>query len=92
MVSAHGVLRLAPGLRLNPDSEPMSAMLCGAAAGEVHLNRHALAILELCDGSRSRDRIVVDAMLRSAGAMRAADVLDFLAAAEVRGWLIEGPA
>jgi len=31
-------------------------------------------ILELCDGSRTRDRVVMDAILRSSGAMRAADV------------------
>jgi hypothetical protein len=55
----------------------------------VHLNRHALAILELCDGSRSRDRVVVDAVLRSSGTMRAAEVVEFLDAAQSRGWVME---
>jgi hypothetical protein len=64
-------------------------MLCVLSAGQVLVNQHALTILELCDGSRSRDRVVVDAILGSAGCMRAADVLEFLDAAQLRGWLIE---
>jgi hypothetical protein len=83
------VLKLAPGIELRSDSEPSKAMLLVLTAGKVHLNQHALAILELCDGSRSRDRVVVDAMLRSAGYMRAADVVEFLEAAQARGWIVE---
>jgi Coenzyme PQQ synthesis protein D (PqqD) len=65
-------------------------MLLVLTAGAVHLNQHALAILELCDGSRSRDRVVVDAMMRAPGSLRAADVVDFLEAAQSRGWIVEG--
>lgn len=64
-------------------------MLRVMAAAKVHLNGHALAILELCDGSRSRDRIVMDALLRSPEGMRADDVVQFLDAAQSRGWLVE---
>ncbi len=64
-------------------------MLLLLTAGKVHLNRHALAILELCDGTRSRDRVVVDAMLRPGRRMRAADVVEFLEAAQSRGWIVE---
>ena len=83
-------IRLAPGMALCADGEPSQAMLLLLTAGKVHLNRHALAILELCDGSRSRDRIIVDAMLRSPGSLRAADVVEFLEAARSRGWVVEG--
>jgi hypothetical protein len=81
-----GVIRLAPGIQLSRDAQ---AILLVLTAGKVHLNRHALAILELCDGSRSRDRVVVDAVLRSSGTMRAAEVVEFLDAAQSRGWVME---
>jgi hypothetical protein len=87
---ARHTIRLAPGIALSVDGEPSQAMLLLLTAGKVHLNRHALAILELCDGSRSRDRLIVDAMLRSPGSLRAADVVDFLEAARARGWIVEG--
>jgi hypothetical protein len=80
-----GVIRLAPGIQLSRDAQAILQ-----TAGKVTLNRHALAILELCDGSRSRDRVVVDAVLRSSGTMRAAEVVEFLEAAQSRGWVIEG--
>ncbi len=83
------VLKLAPGIRLGSGNEAAKAVLWESSEGRVHLNRYALAILELCDGSRSRDRVVIDALLRSAGALRAADVIEFLDAARGRGWLIE---
>jgi hypothetical protein len=84
-------LRLAPGIRLEGEARPASAVLCVDAKGDVPLNQHALAILELCDGTRSRDRVVLDAVLRSGGAIRATDVIEFLEAARGRGWLMETP-
>jgi hypothetical protein len=84
------VIRLAPGIQLRSDIAQSQATLLVATDGKVHLNRHAFTILELCDGSRNRDRVVVDAMLRSAGYMRAADVVEFLEAAQSRGWIVEG--
>ena len=83
------VIKLAPGVRLSCDRDSSEAILLLPEAGNVQLNRHALAILELCDGSRSRDRVVVDAIVRSPRGMRGADVIEFLEAAESRGWIIE---
>lgn len=88
--AAGRALRLAPGILLRVDSAPQQPMLLVSRAGSVHLNRPAVVILELCDGMRNRDRVVVDAMLRCPAALRAADVLAFLAAAQSRGWIIEG--
>jgi hypothetical protein len=89
--SGRRLLRLAPGIRLSGDAESSSAAtLLVSSAGKVRLNEHAVAILELCDGSRTRDRVVMDAILRSSGAMRAADVAEFLDAAQSRGWLTDG--
>jgi hypothetical protein len=87
--SRRPVIRLAPGSQLSSAGSPAQSMLLVLAAGNVHLNQHAMAILELCDGSRSRDRLVVDAMLRAPGALRAADVVEFLDAAQLRGWIVE---
>jgi hypothetical protein len=82
-------LKLAPGIRLSADQERSDTHLV-VGAGKVHLNQHAVEILELCDGSRNRDRVVVDAILRSGGSMRAADVVEFLDAALARGWIVAG--
>jgi len=71
------------------DGDTSAAMLRVMTTAKVHLNGHALAILELCDGSRSRDRIVMDALMRSPGGNRADDVVQFLDAAQSRGWLVE---
>jgi pyrroloquinoline quinone biosynthesis protein D len=84
-------LRLAPGIELRADSASASPLLI-VMAGEVRLNAHACAILTLCDGSRSRGQVVIDAVMRAGGAMRASDVREFLEAAESRGWLIDAPA
>ena len=84
-------LRLAPGIELRADHASGSPLLI-AAGGEVHLNAHARTILSLCDGTRSRQQVVMDAVLGAGGAMRASDVRDFLEAAVSRGWLIDAPA
>jgi hypothetical protein len=83
------VIKLGPGIRLSADHERSETIIFVLGASKVHLNRHALAILELCDGSRSRDRVVVDAMLRSSGTLRTTDVVEFLDAALARGWIVE---
>jgi Coenzyme PQQ synthesis protein D (PqqD) len=84
------VIKLAPGSKLSPRAETSQAMVLELLQGKVQLNEHALAILELCDGSRDRDRVVVDAMLRSPGLMHAADIVQFLDAALARRWITEG--
>ena len=83
-----GRVRLAPGIVLTCESEPETAILV-LMDGKVRLNEHALAILSLCDGSRSRDRVVIDAMVQTAGGMRAADIVEFLEAAQARGWVVD---
>jgi len=88
--SGRRFLKLASGFRLSGDADSSAATLLVSRAGKVALNEHAVAILELCDGSRTRDRVVMDAILRSSGAMRAADVAEFLDAAQSRGWLTDG--
>jgi hypothetical protein len=88
--SGRRLLRLAPGIRLSGDADSSAATLLDPSAGQVPLNEHAVAILELCDGSRTRDRVVMDVILRSSGAMRAADVAEFLDAAQARGWITDG--
>jgi hypothetical protein len=85
---SRGRVKLAPGIVLTCESEPSTATLV-LLDGKVRLNQHALAILSLCDGSRSRDRVVVDAMLQTSGGMRAADIVEFLDAAHARGWVVE---
>jgi hypothetical protein len=87
--SGRRLLRLAPGIRLSGDAESSAATLLVSSAGKVPLNEHAVVILELCDGSRTRDRVVMDAILRSGGAMRATDVAEFLNAAQSRRWLTD---
>jgi hypothetical protein len=84
-------IKFAPGVGLSSEGDSPDVVLLVSAEGKVQLNEHARVILELCDGSRSRDRVVMDAILRSPGGMRAADVVDFLDAAQSRGWLVEGP-
>jgi len=83
------LLNLGPGVGLMSDGRSGAAMRLVLREGEVQLNQHAFAILQLCDGSRSRKRVVADAILRSSGAMRATDVVEFLSAAQSRGWIIE---
>ena len=79
---------MAPGIVLTRESEPETATLV-LTDGKVRLNEHALAILSLCDGSRSRDRVVLDAIVQTAGGMRAADIVEFLEAAHARGWVVD---
>jgi hypothetical protein len=83
-----GRVKLAPGVVLTRESEPETANLV-LKGGKVRLNEHALAILSLCDGSRSRDRVATDAVLRTAGGMRVVDIMEFLEAAHARGWVVE---
>lgn len=82
-------LKLAPGAELSSDRDSSAPMLLVLTAGTVHLNEHALAILELCDGSRNRGSVVTDAVMRSSGGIRAVDVIAFIDAARSRGWLVE---
>lgn len=83
-------LKLAPGIRLCGGGSSPPALEF-STQGKVTLNQHAVAILELCDGSRNRERVIVDAIQRASGGMRGADVGEFLDAALSRAWIIEDP-
>lgn len=56
--------------------------------GKVQLNDGATAILRLCDGSRTSDEIVAEAMRASCGETLASDVTEFLDVARTRGWIV----
>lgn len=85
---AHGV-RLAAGVRLvgTRSKHKVSILIC--ADGKVQLNEGAVAILRLCDGSRTREQIVSEAARHAADAALAADIDAFLNAARERGWIVD---
>jgi len=81
------VLKLARGIVLRNDDASAGFLLL--RGGKVHLNRHAMTILTLCDGSRSREAVVVQAVLGSPLDTRPAEVAEFIDAALARCWLME---
>jgi pyrroloquinoline quinone biosynthesis protein D len=87
-VARAGKVRLAPGRALQKDAAGDGHILL-SPAGLVRLNESAAAILELCDGTRTRDGIVAR-IVRSKDDGLAEDVREFLDAASRRGWIVEG--
>lgn len=87
--SERGAVKLAPGVRLSKDKEQQEASVLVFSGGKVQLNRNAAAILELCNGLRSRDKLVAELLQRSPENTRASDIAEFLDAAKARGWIIE---
>jgi hypothetical protein len=83
-------ITLAPGVCVTRRRVQPHAMLQSAVGG-AHLNEPAAAILELCDGSRTRDQLIVEAVLQSSGVLRTSDVVAFLNATQARGWVVESP-
>ncbi len=59
--------------------------------GMVTLNDSAGRTLALCDGTRDADAIIAELMLQFPGADLADNVRDFLALAQVRGWIAAVP-
>lgn len=55
----------------------------------VQLNRGAVAILRLCDGSRNREEIVAAAVRRSHRHLPVSDITGFIDVALARGWIVE---
>ena len=76
---------LAPGRQLQQSA---AGPILVSRAGPVRLNASAAAILELCDGTRTREEIVAQAISSEAEDL-ADDVREFLNAASRRGWIIE---
>ena len=81
-------VRLAPGRQLQKDSAGNGHLLAGPA-GTVQLNESAAAILELCDGTLTREQIIARVLPRSRDDSFAVDVREFLKAARRRGWIVE---
>ncbi len=82
-----GKVRLAPGRQLQKDAAGDGHILM-SRTGPVRLNESAAAILELCDGTRTREGIVAR-IVRSKDDSLEDDVRDFLDAARRRGWILE---
>ena len=78
---------LAPGRQLQKDA---AGPVLVSRAGPVRLNASAAAILELCDGTRTREEIIAQTVGSGSEGL-AGDVREFLDAASRRGWIIETP-
>lgn len=87
--SRPGGVHLAPGVRLDNGKEQHAAPVLLCPDGKVHLNKEAVVILRLCDGSRNRDTIVAEALRRSRANTLASDIGEFLDVALARGWIVE---
>lgn len=83
-------VHLASGVRLDKGGEERpEALVLVSPDGKVQLNEAAVAILRLCDGSRTRDDIVAEVTHQPRGSTLAADIAEFLDVARSRGWIIE---
>jgi pyrroloquinoline quinone biosynthesis protein D len=80
-------VRLAPGIYLRGREASGARVVLVCPDGDVQLNFMAAAILELCDGSRDREQIVAEILRKTDSRARSADIIEFLDAAGVRGWL-----
>ena len=83
-------VQLASGVRLEPGDKAWKEPVLVCASGVVQLNKGAVAILRLCDGSRGREHIVAEVVRRSRGRTLASDIGEFLDVAAARGWIVDG--
>jgi pyrroloquinoline quinone biosynthesis protein D len=81
-------IQLAAGVRLVRAGTKQKVPMLVCADDKVQLNESAVAILRLCDGSRSREQIVAEVLQRASNRALAADVGAFLDAAQARGWIV----
>ena len=84
-----GSIRLASGVLLEDGKNGEESAILVGPDGRLQLNRGAVAILRLCDGSRNREEIVAAAMRRSHGHLPVSDITGFLDVALARGWIVE---
>lgn len=82
-------VQLAAGVRLVAAGTKHKVAMLICADGKVQLNEGAVAILRLCDGSRTFDQIVDEVARGSPDGALAADIGAFLEAARARGWIVE---
>lgn len=93
--TASSAIRLSPGMRLQWERTQDQHVLL-YPEGMVQLNESAAMILGLCDGSRTAQSIIDELRQRFAhdpadpSDTLAADILEFIAAARSRGWLVDG--
>jgi pyrroloquinoline quinone biosynthesis protein D len=81
-------VRLAPGVRVD-GGEKNSVFVLVCTDGNVQLNSAAVAILQLCNGSRDRDEIVKELTRGSQRRELAGEIEEFLEAAVARGWIVD---
>ncbi len=81
-------IRLAPGYQLHADPDGSAHTLL-SPKGSIQVNETAAAILDLCDGTHTREDIV-GRIVRDRGEAIADDIRAFLEAAQRRGWVMEG--
>jgi pyrroloquinoline quinone biosynthesis protein D len=87
--SAQGRLRLASAVQLRVGKGKHELSVLVGPDGDVPLNGSAVAILRLCDGSRSRAEVIAE-MVRGAGKnLHVSDIAEFLDAALARHWIVE---
>ena len=79
-------LRIASGRRLQWE-EAQNRHVLLYPEGMVQLSDSAAIILQLCDGTRTRDQLVPELLQRFPGADLADDVDEFLATARERNWI-----
>ena len=84
-----GGMRLAPGVRIGKVEERHATLVLLCPDGEVHINKGAVRILRLCDGTRDRTAVVEETVRRSRKRAHAADIGEFLDVALARGWIVE---
>jgi pyrroloquinoline quinone biosynthesis protein D len=87
--STRNGIQLAAGVRLVEAGTKQQVSMLICADEKIQLNENAVAILRLCDGSRSRQEIVAEVAQRSRDRTLAADIGAFLDAAQARGWIVE---
>jgi pyrroloquinoline quinone biosynthesis protein D len=79
-------LKIAEGRRLQWEAAQDCHVLL-YPEGMVQLSESAAIILQLCDGTRTRDQLLNELQQRFPGADLASDVDEFLAIARERQWI-----
>jgi hypothetical protein len=83
-------IRLAPGVRVDGSGERNALFVLVCDGHDVQLNRAALTVLKLCDGTRDRRGIVSELTHGSQRQALAGEITEFLDAAFARGWIVDG--
>jgi pyrroloquinoline quinone biosynthesis protein D len=83
------LIRLASGFHLQGGEEAVATLVLVCPDGNVQLNQIAAGILRLCDGTRSREKIISQILTSNRNHGRATEITEFLDAAMARGWIDE---